>query len=402
MLPVSRRFLANLRGATRWVTRAEWSRDLRTWNPMTVASGSVTADRGSTARWSANLAVDADSVTVDPFGFAPYGARMRLHVGMWFAPDDIEWVPLGVYRVEEIDDETGAPTLTVTGTSMESQVNDDKFTAARSFPAQSARSLLEQLVRESVPDAQFHWTADGSIRVPLLTSDSDRWSLVDGDDDAASVAKAIAGECYTDARGAWCIAPVPDGSATPVWTAHTGPDGVLVKLSGKLSRTDVTNVWVVTGEAAADTDVTDATDTSTTTPANSATEDTTAVGPVIAQDTDPGSPTYIYGPFGRKVDTYSSSLITTNSQCANAARAKLASSLGLTKSLDFTSVINPALEPGDTIEVIREDGTRERHVIDQFSISLPGVTMDATTRDVTTRLGATAWAGYGAATGAAR
>ncbi|WP_247223630.1 hypothetical protein [Streptomyces scabiei] len=88
---------------------------------------------------------------------------------------------------------------------------------------------------------------------------------------------------------------------------------------------------------------------------------TVPVGPAFAWDNDPGSLTYAgpdpvgdplapqrLGLAGVRVRTgrYSSPLIASLGQADDVARARLADSLGVQSSLSFTSICNPALEPG--------------------------------------------------------
>ncbi|WP_208630705.1 hypothetical protein, partial [Amycolatopsis kentuckyensis] len=125
------------------------------------------------------------------------------------------------------------------------------------------------------------------------------------------------------------------------------------------------------------------------------------VGPAFSWDDDPGSLTYAapdpvgdplapqrLGLPGVRVRTgrYTSPLIASMGQATDVARARLADSLGVQSSLSFTSVCNPAMEPGDVVEVEVEDGVWERHLIDSCPYTLGGITQTCQTRTSTRRL----------------
>jgi hypothetical protein len=66
---------------------------------------------------------------------------------------------------------------------------------------------------------------------------------------------------------------------------------------------------------------------------------------------------------------YSNPLITTQEQGLLAGRARLARSLGITRTRDVDTVPNPALEGGDLIAVATDEGT-ELHIADAFGVPL--------------------------------
>src|SRR5690606_37876158 len=153
--------------------------------------------------------------------------------------------------------------------------------------------------------------------------------------------------CWWDHRGVLVIRTPPD-PAVPVWDIAHGRDGVLVSMARELSREGVYNAAVARGEAA-----------------------------------DPASPTYWHGPFGKVPRFYASPLITDVAQAASAAASLLKRSLGLPYSVNFGTIVNPALEPLDPIR-ITYPGRAERHVVETLTIPLTaGAAMTGTTREQT-------------------
>jgi hypothetical protein len=105
------------------------------------------------------------------------------------------------------------------------------------------------------------------------------------------------------------------------------------------------------------------------------TDGTAPFAPVAVADTDTASPTYAAGVFGRVPYFYASPLITTTAQATLAGKSILRRVTGMAAGLDVTSVVNPALEPGDVIEVllparVGDVPKVERHLIDTLTIPL--------------------------------
>jgi hypothetical protein len=105
----------------------------------------------------------------------------------------------------------------------------------------------------------------------------------------------------------------------------------------------------------------------------------------LAVDSNPDSPTYWSGPFGKVPRFYSSPFITTTVQAQSAAASILRQSLGLPYSVDFSLVPNPALEPLDPVLVRYSNrDAAETHVIEQLTVPLvASAAMTATTREQT-------------------
>lgn len=90
-----------------------------------------------------------------------------------------------------------------------------------------------------------------------------------------------------------------------------------------------------------------------------------------AWDTDPNSPTYYLGPFGKKAFSYDDATVTSQSQCDEAAAAKLRNVLGVLEEVHVDALVNPAHEEGDVIEVVNTKvGVADRAVLESFTISL--------------------------------
>lgn len=86
-------------------------------------------------------------------------------------------------------------------------------------------------------------------------------------------------------------------------------------------------------------------------------------------DTDPASPTYYLGGFGKVPLFYSSPLITSNIIAGAVAQVLLSKLKGRSEQLSWPSVVNPALEPFDVVTVTL-GGVATKVVIDQLVVPL--------------------------------
>ena len=75
----------------------------------------------------------------------------------------------------------------------------------------------------------------------------------------------------------------------------------------------------------------------------------------IASDTNPASPTYIYGPYGIVPFFKKLSWVTSKTQAMAVASQALQRRLGMQETLHVQTLVNPALEPYDVSHIFRED-----------------------------------------------
>ena len=87
-------------------------------------------------------------------------------------------------------------------------------------------------------------------------------------------------------------------------------------------------------------------------------------------DDDPSSPTVWGGPFGKKPRFYTSPLLLSGGQAEATAADMLSRVTGYIANVSITQIVNPALEPGDVIELVTLDGVKQRHIIDTVPIPL--------------------------------
>ncbi|MFJ8760852.1 phage tail protein [Streptomyces cyaneofuscatus] len=385
MLPIPPGALDALTGACGRPYRAEWTNDGgRSWAPCGVVAGSaqVQASRTQTVRYTASATLTG--VPLGRHGINPISTNVRLWQGITPARTDTVWIPAGRYTVNR-------PKETRTGIQVELDGLEDEIAAAR-FPVpralgpDTARALAHTLLGEALPGVPVTWrpgVAPDTL-IPAVVADEDRWAVLAGGTDTAGaetgIAAALAAELYVSARGTITFGPVPTLADPVVWRIARGTGGALIEPQPEQTAEGLVNVWSVSGDAG---------------------DGAAAVGPIHAWDDDPGSLTYA-GPdpvndpgapqrqgltwVRVRSARYTSALITDPAQAYAVAHARLADSLGVQNSLTVASACNPALEPGDVIEVETAPGVWERHLVDGFSYTLGAASMSCTTRTTARRL----------------
>lgn len=386
MLPVSAEVLAALPQAVRRPYWAEWTNDGgQTWTRcgLVAGSASLSADRTADVRYTASA--ELTGVTEGAAGVNSISTNVRLWQGVQLPRSEPVWFAAGRYSVTRTSrTKTGGISVELDG--LEDELRAATFPTARTVGPGRADELVETLVGEALPGVPVAWRTgvDGSTQIPQIVASEDRWAvLAQGSDStgtATGIAAALAGEIWVDARGIVTVGPVPTLDDTVVWRIARGAGGALVEPRAEQTKEGLANVWAVSGDGG---------------------DGSPAVGPAFAWDDDPNSLTYagpdpvddplapqrlaLYG-VRLRVQRQSSSLITSFNQATDVAKAGLANSLGVKASLSLTSVCNPALEPGDLVEVEVEPGHWEKHIIDSLSYTLGAASMSCNTRTSSRRL----------------
>jgi hypothetical protein len=109
----------------------------------------------------------------------------------------------------------------------------------------------------------------------------------------------------------------------------------------------------------------------------------------FARDENPYSPTYYLGEYGMHVLHIQSSMVTTAAQAGTMARAELNLRLGKAERIHFNSIVNPAHEHLDVIQIQRAKSKIDSiYMIDSMTIPLvPVRALDVMTRERIAQLG---------------
>ncbi|MFI6228875.1 DUF5047 domain-containing protein [Micromonospora echinospora] len=368
MRQVSARFLRAVRGSHRMVAQARVVAPGATGvNPagtdIPVLGGDVQMDASAQIRATLSLTTEGRGMwpTSASGLLAPYGNELFVRRGVTFADGSTEWVSLGYYRITtpEQDRAPDGP-IDIAGQDRMAGIVEARLTEPRSYEAGATYGqIMSDLVGEVYPWATIEWDDDTDTQAigRSVIVEDDRHKFL------ADLVTGVGKVWRWDHRGILTILSLPD-PGQPVWDVNHGEGGVLVTLARRLTRVGVYNAVVAAGEAA----------------------DTSAPVRAVAVDNNPLSPTYWHGPFGKVPRFFSSPLLTSVDQAANAAGSMLSRQLGVPYSADFTAVPNPALEDHDPIRVTYP-GRSETHVLDRLTVPLVAdAAMSASTREQSTIL----------------
>ncbi|MEV5319160.1 DUF5047 domain-containing protein [Streptomyces sp. NPDC052687] len=314
------------------------------------SDGSVTVDRGSKTRRSISLTIpDPKHIPWSESALlAPYGQQLVAQRGIRYSNGTEEWVPLGTFRIDQTNGDVHLGPVTVTGTTMESAIIDDKFqvpTSTRGYGG--CVDAIELLIRQTLPNAVIvNLTANSrnpACAVATWDAGADRWDAV------VQIARAMNADIYVDAQNRFVITDLPDlVNGAVAWEVSDGEGGTLVSSSRSLPRTGVYNAVVASGE-----------------------NTSSGAAPVsaVARDENPSSPTRWGGPFGKVTKFISSALWATVGACQSAADYALFDATAPSVQVAIDTLPNPALEGNDIIR-LTHPGRKERHIVQSLSIPL--------------------------------
>jgi len=268
----------------------------------------------------------------------PSGAQLKVYQGITGTNGNLigSEVPIFTGRVETVQRQRLAGKLTVTALDPFGPVNDQQFEQPEAVPAglliqETIKGLISNVVNVSFVDTTG---IQVGLPVPVMW-DTDRGAAID------ELASALGAEVFFLPDGVTCtIRPIPVLGGTSVWTLTQGVNSTIVRDAQTRSRTDVANRMIVHVEQPNQTPFT-----------------------VTISDDNPQISSYV--------------------QAEAAGRARLARLIGVTRSREVDMVPNPALEAGDLITIVTDEGT-EQHIVDSFALPLAvSDVMTVTTRSTT-------------------
>ena len=333
MRPVTDTFLATVKGSHQAVFRARLitygqtgtnpgrlNLDLTPADEIPVLDGNVIFDTKADVNATIELWTDVDWPTSASDMITPYGNELFVERGVTYGDGTREWVSLGYFRIDSIEQDYRTGRIRVTGSDRMSRARDERPQQPTVFPAgSSVGGIVDNVIGSAVPllVSVYDFSAYTTLTTTDHILDDDRVKFV------RELLTSYGKISYFDYAGRLQVKSIPSYTGTePVWDIESGRNGTLVSMTQSLSRDGVYNGVVARGEPIGD------------------------LPPVEgrAYDEDPESPTYIFGPFGQVVRFFSSPFLNSQAQCVDAARAILESSTGLPHVMEMGTVPNPALE----------------------------------------------------------
>lgn len=262
---------------------------------------------------------------------APFGNELVVGVGFQYLGGAVETVPVGVFRIDDAVS-THDGKITLTGRDRASVIQGAKFETPYTITAgTNLATAIQGILSSRYPGTLTYNFAVTSLTVPLTvyeegTRSGDPWKN-------AQELAAAAGFILTFAPdGSAVLAPIPNPVArSSVWTYAPGPAALILGSQEQMTGKDIANVIVLSIEG-----------TGQTQPWRS-----------VAAVTDPTSPIYPSGAFGRRplFVLQSAPIITTQAQIDGIAAGLLTQAAGGGELLGFSAAPHPAHDADDVVFV---------------------------------------------------
>lgn len=324
---------------------------------LRVIEGNVTVDGTAAVRRQGSLKV------VDPTGaltpndssdtLSPYGRELRLYKGIALSSGD-ELLALATLRISSSSTNNQGQ-ISLTGFDRARSVSRARFeTPYVVASGVNYGTAIQDLLTSRLSGLTFNFVSV-TATTPLLVFDqgADPWEK------AQEMAKSVGCELFFDPLGIATMRYEVDPAGSSVaWDYGEGPTSMVLSVDNTLTDEPGYNGIVVDGEAP-------------------------GVDPVhsVVYDTNPSSPTYSLGPYGKVPRFIRSQYITTQSQADAAAAAGLLRERGGTEQVKFSAILHPAHEAGDIVRVADSRvGIDDNYLIESFPISLGLEASTVTTR----------------------
>jgi hypothetical protein len=336
------------------VAKAEvWTSD-QFLTTLNIASGSVSIDANSAVRrtCSVELTTSRDVTNLVPSNdfdlLTPFGNELRLFRGVQFIDGSVEYVPLGVFVITDVDisDQNDGVSIKVTGEDRSIIVTRSKWLEPYQMVSGTLEAGISNLLKSRYADVIIAFPTTGITigQVVLGTdNDNDPWK------DAVQICELVGYDLYFDATGTAVMNrfPILDGSVVVKKFSET--DGTtLTSIDRSISTKETFNgiIYIVEG-------------TQVSTPVR-----------VTVWDEDTTSPTYRFGKFGQVPKVIKSNLLSTSDQAITAARALLNTYIGAQENIKWDAIVDPTLEAQDVV-YIKTIGSKIDRLVIIDSISIP-------------------------------
>lgn len=296
---------------------------------------------------------------LDPF--SPYHAVVRIRAGVQYGDGSEELFPLFTGRVYTYDRSPDG-SVSFDCEDLASDVIAARFETPRTRfafnPLDPPLTLetIRELILEALPQAQFK--ADGVPEAPMpgLTWDEDRGRALD------DLASSRGARWFPDGEGLFSVQPIAYEPGPVLQTFQDGAGGLMSRASVTGTRIGAANSVTVVSERT----------------------DGTLPVRITRRDTDPASPTFYGGTFGRVNVINKVQTPLTDAQAQTMAEAQLRASVALAEQWSADVVPDHTVEPEDTVRLTYR-GYSSVQVIDAVTYPLgPQETMRLSTRGTVT------------------
>lgn len=332
-------FLAEIRRSHHVVSYVDVVSSTGEVQRLPATGGGVTEDATAEVRRRCTLSVVDSTGLLTPKSEAdlltPYGTEVRPYRGVRYADGREEVMPLGVFRIStvDVDDSVGgSPDINIEAYDRSRAVArakfDQPYTVAK---ATNLVTAIKAIIELTYPDAQYDAISTTMVTSAPLVFDANTspWAA------ATQIAQSLGCELYFNAVGRVVIAPPPDVDALPGpdFTFVEGTGCTMTNIKSRFTDDPGFNGIVLTGASLGD--------------------EKPPVR-VVVWDSEPTSPTYYLGPYGKVPDFITDENVKTDAEATNAAKSLLQGYLGFSDQVSITSWPNPALTAGSIVQVERQ------------------------------------------------
>lgn len=350
------------------VAKAEiWNAD-RKVQTLSIDSGRVSVSASSVIRRTCDVHLTTNRTTsnlVPNTGFdaiTPFGNELKLYRGVQYQDGSTEYIPLGVFVMTEISikDSNEGVSISIKGEDRSIYVSRAKWTQPYQMLSTTLEASLTALLQNRYPNIQTNFpTTNVTVQTIIFGTDSnnDAWQ------DAVNLATLVGYDLYFDVTGVATMKQFPSVStASVVATYQEGKSTMITSLDRTLSSKETYNGVIYTIQG-----------TNVTTPIR-----------VEVWDEDTTSPTYRYGVFGQAPTFITTNVVATQTEAINAATLLLSTYIGAQEQINWTALVDPALDVNDVVYVSTVGSKVSRLlIIDSLEIPLePTNSMQAKARTV--------------------
>jgi len=368
MYPASGEFKTAILSDHIVVSKAEvWNQNSKLLT-LNVDSGKVTVSVNSSVRRTCEVSLVTDRTTnnlVPDNGFdvlAPFGNELHLYRGVKFQNGSIEYVPLGVFVMTDVDisDTNDGVSISIKGEDRSLFISRAKWTEPYQMLEGTLEASLTALLEDRYTDIKTSFpTTNVTINQVVLGTESeqDPWQ------DAVSIAQLVGYDLYFDVFGVATLRSFPSLDASTVVAKYEEGQGTIItSLDRSMSSKETYNGVIYTIEGS-----------QVDTPIR-----------VETWDEDSTSPTYRYGVFGEAPTFVTTNVLSTEDEAIRAAISLLNTYRGAQENISWDSIVDPTLDVNDVVYVKTAGSKTDRLVIiDQLDIPMnPNASMSAQTRTV--------------------
>lgn len=278
---------------------------------------------------------------------SPYDAEVVPWRGVVLPDGTPDWAPLGVFRLTSTSVQDSDSGLTVDLAGQDRALTyqtplPGPVTIAAGTPVEKAVQALLSKVNGAL---RFEpWLTGRTVGPLLYESDTQAW------DAALTLAESVGGWLYHDRLGTCVLAPY----TSPARRGLTRFADTLLSVSRGEDADNVHNMVIMQSA-----------------------DSGSGIVRVTAEDTDPDSPTYAKGAYGRRAITVTNPHLGTLAQAQEAAMARLIQELGRSQTVSFDCVPDVQVDPGDGAVIHRPRAGLLEHPVTVSGVQMPlGVSGD--------------------------